>query len=617
MAPPVLYVVGGVVIAVGAVIAFKELIYEPFIHPHVEAYWERRHGRRMAPAHETHTLPRATSSGVNRDRDHEHDRDRETDGRGDVELTGMRHRRLGLTDQDIHDDSGQSSARRTRSHPRFGLYTPSDSLQAASPNQTRRPGPAEALLVDVDLKPEPIATTTTNPFAHADDDDDADESASPSLLRRRSTATSGAEMTNLSVRTRTTRVSTTPSLLHTPPGQHSRPSAPMPSILRPTAPVRAPTSEDDDDMVLSFTGTRPSLSHQDSHLDIAMPQPRPQPQRQTLGSGGVAEGSPFVIDSDHEHDMRSVSSASASAFDAVSQPSSRAMSPFVFDGDNDEPDTAHPLSPQQFHLHPHPHTGSSGGRVSVPMSSPPTYASRASPAGAATHSLAQAFLPPLPPSTHFSSPTPVPVATSPHTPRSPLSPRSPRSDGEGWSDALVSPTAPTRVPLHDNDTGASDFDFGDDVSVPDVDADTINRDPDIGLAHTVSHLDPLDLVSPTTESSVQSAFSRGISHSHSRPHSHFHSRPTSGLDVLATATASAAGTRPVSVLDILASAASVHSDVEADDESPVPGAGLVSAAGAGVVGGGGAGVGAGVGGGGRRRVVRLKPRLGRGGGGDL
>lgn len=83
MGPPVLYLVGGVVVTLGAALAFKEvrspvqvayrltraqLVYDPYIHPRIEAFLARREGRRLARGHLAEaqflTEPRAVSYPV-------------------------------------------------------------------------------------------------------------------------------------------------------------------------------------------------------------------------------------------------------------------------------------------------------------------------------------------------------------------------------------------------------------------------------------------------------------------------------------------------------------------------------------------------------------------------
>ncbi|EJD44833.1 hypothetical protein AURDEDRAFT_114219, partial [Auricularia subglabra TFB-10046 SS5] len=253
MAPPALYIVGGVVVAAGAVIAFKELVYDPYIHPRVEAFFARRDARRLARAHvaEAQMLvePREVAYAVRQQR------------RAPIEMSDVRRRPRWA---DASPASGRSSSPLpprqpsvTRPVAPFGLQTPQES-----------PAPL------VDLAPAP-----GDPFA--------DPPLPPVLVPRR-TGSSPTE-----------QESTVPSLLRSPPPARS------PPVVH--------DEDDDDDLVLSFISDRlrarrsgasspdlirlapPSQSPRLTSETFVPPAPR-SPSQRTLSSSSSRALSPFDED---------------------------------------------------------------------------------------------------------------------------------------------------------------------------------------------------------------------------------------------------------------------------------------------------------------------------------
>ncbi|KZV85057.1 hypothetical protein EXIGLDRAFT_841733, partial [Exidia glandulosa HHB12029] len=269
MGPPALYIVGGVVVAAGAVIAFKELVYDPYIHPRIEAYFARLEGRRLARAHLAEaqflTEQRPVSYPVRRPKD--------------VELRDVR-RRKNYVDVDETPTPPRSPLPGPSTSRQFGLQTPTPT-ESLSTHQEQAP------LIDLGPFADPLIETAA---------------AAPH-----------------------TRDRSTPSLLRTPP------PPPGMGIMRPSAPGPAPV-EDDDDLVLSFISDRlraqrhgPSPEHgrgssspAEEHEDvIRLPMPSSSPS-----SPRALTSETFVPPEPRSPSMRTMSSASAS---------SRAISPFAVD----------------------------------------------------------------------------------------------------------------------------------------------------------------------------------------------------------------------------------------------------------------------------------------------
>jgi len=384
-----------------------------------------------------------------------------------------------------HDESDAPvTSSRSRSHGRFGLQTPTESPMLGQPAghvpQTERqrgrgpfspptgqrapvspsvdPAPVDSLLFDateeeanstlprLQVAPGIVASTTLKSDTDADAEAVAlalaEQSRSPSPVRSpfspsTKTLNRRSVITDYTVAstTRQTRTSMTPSLLRTPPGTHSRPTAPSPSSanVRPAAPVPMSMTasmhetEDDDDLVLSFLSElseRSGVSDRGSAVGeeeryeqegIRMPQPR-----------GRVASPPSVSDGEHAYDVRSLDSESAAG--------SRAISPFVFDVEAETSQA--PLVGPSFSVDPASGSASSGAVLdafspihlphapgiyglgsagSVARSSPPGYESR--------------FVSPMPARSPLTQ-------TSP--PRGMSSPRSPRSEaGSAWTSASM------------------------------------------------------------------------------------------------------------------------------------------------------------------------------------
>ncbi|KZV80949.1 hypothetical protein EXIGLDRAFT_845089 [Exidia glandulosa HHB12029] len=287
MGPPALYIVGGVVVAAGAVIAFKELVYDPYIHPRIEAYLARLEGRRLARAHLAEaqflTEQRPVSYPVRRPKD--------------VELRDVRRRKNYV---DVDEPTPPRSPLPGPSTSRqFGLQTPTPT-ESPAPTMSTHQGQEQAPLIDLGPFADPLIETAA---------------AAPH-----------------------TRDRSTPSLLRTPP------PPPGMGIMRPSAPGPAP-QEDDDDLVLSFISDRlraqrhpehaRGSSSAEEHEDvIRLPMPSSSPS-----SPRALTSETFVppVAEPRSPSMRTMSSASAS---------SRAISPFAVE---DSPFETHSESFDNYH----------------------------------------------------------------------------------------------------------------------------------------------------------------------------------------------------------------------------------------------------------------------------